>query len=557
MAKRKSALERYCTKVVDGKVTACDKVRRVSERILGDISKPYKQWHFDQAVAEKHVEFIERFCCIPSGQLGAPFILEDYEKAWVESIFGFVDDNGLRRFLEVLINVGRKNGKTSLGAAIELDMTIGDGEGSPQVYNVANSADQAALGFNAASKMIRLSPHLSKHFKKRTGEWYCQPNFGIVKPLASNTGTMDGLDVHFGLIDELHAMKDRDVYDLVKQGMASRKQPLLLCATTNGFVRGGVYDAQYQYGAGVLDGTVKDDRFLPWMYELDSRDEWDKEAMWYKANPGLGTVKSLAYMRNSFKKAKQDPSYKPTFMTKDLNLPENQSQAWLRFTDAVNEETFDVSGMGFKYCIIGFDASDTIDLTCAQAMMMRPDDDKIYELSMYWIPEDTIRADQDSGRRRERDDVPYQAWISRGLLRTVPGNKIDKRVLIEWIQELRDTYGIYTFAVGFDPWHMDDSTRRELEMMVGRCDVVRQGPQTLSNPMKQLKADYEANRIVDNHNPINEWCRMNVAVRSDVNDNIQPDKKGRNPKNRIDGFAAELDAYITLCNRYDDFISVC
>ena len=269
-------------------------------------------------------------------------------------------------------------------------------------------------------------------------------------------------------------------------------------------------------------------------------------------------MKKREFIEGCVSRAKNDPTFKPTVMTKDFNMPENSSVAWLDFDDAVNVLTFDFREMAFRYGICGFDASDTIDLTCAQMLMMRPGDDHIYEKSMYWIPEDVIRADEDSGRRTERDGVPYQAWIARGLMRTVPGNKIDKRVLIEWLTELKEDEDLWTYAIGVDPWHMDDSTMRDLESFVGSSRVfkIRQGAQTLSQPMKQIKADYAANRIIDNHNPINEWCRMNVMVRSDANSNIMPDKKGLNPKNRIDGFAAELDAYITLCNCMDDYKAV-
>lgn len=552
---KKSALYAYCVDILGGGVIACEKMKKLAEKMLTDLEKPHKQWHFDYAHAKKHVDFIEQFCKIPSGRLGAPFILEPMERAFVESIHGFVDDEGLRRYQEVFLCVARKNGKTSLGAALELDALFNDGEGSPQVYNVANSMEQATLGYNAVSKMIRLSKALSQHAEKRTTGWHCKRNFGTVKPLAANTATLDGLDVHFALIDELHAMRDRDVYDLVKQGMAARRQPILLCCTTNGFVRNGVFDAQYRYASGVLDGSIEDDRFLPWVYELDAREEWTDPKAWQKANPNLGTVKKIDYLENNVQKAKQDASFRATVLTKDFNLPENQSQAWLTFDEAVNTETFDLQDMGFKYCIIGFDASDTIDLTCAQAFMMRPDDEHIYEHSMYWIPEDALLEREDAGKRRERDDVPYRQWINRGFLRAVPGNKIDKKVLIEWIAELAQVYGIYTFAVGFDPWHMDDSTLRDLKAMVGndRVEPVRQGAITLSQPMKQLKSDYKQNRIIDNHNPVNEWCRMNVEVKTDTNGNIQPNKKNLNPKNRIDGFAAELDAYVTLLNRADDF----
>ena len=303
---------------------------------------------------------------------------------------------------------------------------------------------------------------------------------------------------------------------------------------------------------------MEDDRFLPFVYELDDRDEWVNESAWVKANPGLGTVKRLDHLRGHVNKALQDTSFRPTVLTKDFNMPENQASAWLSFEEAVNEETFDLASMGFRYGICGFDAADTIDLTCAQMLLMRPGDQRIYELSMYWMPEDAILGPSEAGDRDGRDKVPYELWISRGLLRTVPGNKVDKRVLIEWLQELKDEHDIYTYAVGFDPWHMDDATRRELEAFVGksRAVPVRQGAATLSQPMKQIRADYRANRIVDNHNPVNEWCRMNVTVKVDVNGNIQPVKKDLNPSNRIDGFAAEIDAYTTLCNLMEDYSQV-
>ena len=277
-----------------------------------------------------------------------------------------------------------------------------------------------------------------------------------------------------------------------------------------------------------------------------------------KPNPGLGTVKKREFLRNGVNKAKQDPTYLPTLLTKDFNVPENSAAAWLNFQEATNAETVDMKAMGFRYGIVGFDAADSIDLTSAQIMMMRPGDDHIYELSMHWIPEDVILKDMESGSRKERDGVPYQMWIKRGLMRTVPGNKVDKRCLTEWLEEVEREYGIYVYAIGYDPWHIDVPTKHEYELFVGkeRCVEVRQGPKTLSQPMKQLKVDYGTNRIIDNHNPVNEWARMNVAVRVDINDNIQPEKSKGDPRHRIDPFMAELDAYVTLYNFYDEYMQM-
>lgn len=556
--RRKSALERYCERVVSGKVTACRKVKKVCARLLGEIRDGYKKWHFDIDAAERPVEFVERFCRVPSGKLGAPLVLEEYEKAWIEAAFGFVDDDGNRRFQEVLVVVARKNGKSTLAAALELYMLTSDGEGSPQVYSAATSESQARLCFDAACKMRAMSPEIRKEVKKRRDDLYCDANFGYVKPLSGNSGTMDGLDVHFAVIDEIHAMKDREIYDLLKQGTGARDNPMLFTITTNGFVRNSIFDSQYEYAKGWLEGTVEDDRFIAWVYELDDKSEWEDESCWLKPNPGLGTVKTMDYMRQQVSKARQDAAYRATVMTKDFNMPENSAQAWLDFDEAVNPARVDVEKMGFRYGVVGFDASDTVDLTSAQMLMMRPGDDRIYEKSMYWIPEDAVLAMDEQGRR-ERDNAPYRQWIARGLMRTVPGNKIDKRVLLDWIMELRDEMGVCTYALGYDPWHMtEDRLMSDLESVVGASRVVpvRQGAKTLSAPMKQLRADYRANRIVDGHNPINEWCRMNVMVRSDVNGNIQPVKKGQDPRNRIDGFAAELDAYVVLNSVMDDYLAL-
>lgn len=552
-----SALERYCASVVEGHEVACVKVRKVCQRLLNDIANP-GEWRFDRKRADRAVEFVERFCKIPSGKIGQPFVLEPYEKAWTQALFGFVDGDGKRRFREAFIVVGRKNGKTSLVAAWELYVLIADGEFAPQICNVANSESQARLAYNAVLRMRNQSRDLQQVVRPRAGDLYCQANMGYIKPMASNPKALDGLDVHMGVLDEMGAMRDRDLYDLTKQAMAAREQPLLVAITTNGFVRNCIFDDQYAYAQKWLDGDVADDRFLAFVYELDDRGEWTDEKAWKKANPGLGTVKKLDTLRGYVRKAKADPSFRPTVMTKDFNMPENSSVAWLDFEEAVNEQTFYLSQMGFRYGVAGFDAADSIDLNCAHMLMMRPGDDRIYEKTMYWLPEDALKESVESGRRVERDGVPYQAWIARGLLRTVPGNKVDKRVFLEWLQEMRDEHDIYTYACGFDPWHMDDSTLRELEEFVGkeRAMKVRQGAQTLSDPMKQIKADYRANRIVDNHNPINEWCRMNVSVKADVNGNIQPDKKMNNPANRIDGFAAEIDAYIALNRVMDDYLNV-
>lgn len=555
--------ERYCKDVVEGRIVACEKIKKVCASLLPRYRSGYKCWRYDPERASRPVRFIEKFCCLPEGKPGTHFVMEPFQMFAIETVFGFVDDNNMRQFQELFWVLGRKNAKTTSMAGLNLYMLTKDGEMAPQCYSAATSKDQASLLYGSTLRMLAQSPQLSKRIRKGTvtsrsqDGIICDFNQGYFTPLSSQTRHLDGLNVHYAVVDEVAAITNRDIYDLLKQATPSRDQPLIVEISTNGFERDNFFDDQYDYASRILDGKAVDDTFLPIIYELDDRSEWTDESKWIKANPGLGTIKKVEALRGYVNKAKQDPSFLPTVLTKDFNLPENKASAWLRYEEAVNRETFDVRKMGFRYCIIGYDASDTIDLTAAQALMMRPGDDKIYELSMYWIPEAQLEKHRKSGLRRNRDNVPYDKWIDMGLLRTVPGNTIDHRVVFEWMQWLRDELDIYPWAMGYDPWHLqDDSWKDSARQFVGkkRCEEVRFGAQTLSIPMKQIRSDYEARRIIDNDNPVNQWCRMNVGIVTDTNDNIKP-VKANGSTGRIDGWAAEICAYVCLNRNLDDYIA--
>lgn len=557
------AIRAYFGGILDGTITSGRKMQQVSAKILRDMDNkdPRYPYHYREEYAQKHIGFIEKFCRLPSGKLGHPFALELFQRAILSVIFGFVDADGARQYREVLWIMGRKNGKTALASAIELDLLINDDEGAPEIYNVATARDQASKGFADAWRMTKTSPALAKHVRKRVADLYCDLNMGTIKALASNTNLLDGLDVSGAIIDELAAMRNRDLYDLTIQGTSARRQPLVLEITTNGFVRAGIFDAQYAYAAKWLDGQASGadaERFIAFIYELDEREEWQDESAWVKANPALGTIKSVQALRKNVSKAKNDPTFLPTLLVKDFNLIENQSQAWLSWDEIHNDATFDPAD-GFSYAVLGVDASDTTDLTAACLLMQRPHDPNIYALHMAWIPERSLEQAEREGRRGGRDGVPYDAWIANGNLRTCPTPIIDKRLVLEWVDEVRREYGIYAVACGYDPWHMRDVPTVEAYESYFGADYfsrVVQGAQTLSMPMKELRVLYRENRIVDNSNPIAEWCRSNVAVRSDANGNIAPDKKNQDPRNRIDAWAAECDAFVVLKDIADEYRSM-
>ena len=544
--------ETYFTAIYDGKIIACKKMIRQSENMLNALVQPTK-YHFDIDIANKHIGFIEKFCCYPTGEkMGKPFQMELFQKARLQALFGFVDDNNKRQYNECLIIEGRKNGKTSETGAVELDMLCNDGEGSPQIYNLATQREQATLGFNACYKMVQKSPFLRKHIRKRASDLYFAYNFGFIKALASETGNLDGLDVHCGVIDELAAIKNRDLYDLIKQAMGSRSQPVLFTITTNGFVRNGIFDAQYEYAAKVINGDVKDEHYLPFIYELDSPDEWSKEECWIKANPGLGTIKSYDYLRQMVNKAKHDPTFKPTVLVKDFNLKQNPVNRWLTYEEAYNPEK--IPQYRYRYFIGGMDAADSVDLNAAKAIFQKPDDDRIYVKSMYWIPQSVIDEQDEKGSRDGRDHVPYKLWIEQGLMRAYQGKKVDKRVFLDWFCELRDNEDIYPMYIGYDPWHISDDLLRAFENEFGKTTMisVRQGVITLSGPMKDLKADLQDNKIVYDDNPIDLWCLLNTDVKTDTNGNIQPCKSDKRTQ-RIDGTAALLDAYVVWCDKKEQY----
>ena len=545
--------EEYFGKIVDGKIVACEKMKAIANILLEQYVNP-QEFHFDYDIAKRHTDFIEKFCKQPSGDIGQPLKLELFQKARMQALFGFVDDNNLRQFNECLIIEGRKNGKTTETASVEIDLLVNDKEGSPQIYNIATMLDQAKLGFNACHKMVQQSPELSKHIKKRASDLYFSHNFGYIKALASNSNSLDGLDVHCAVIDELSAIKNRDIYDLIKQAMGARRQPLLFCITTNGFVREGIFDAQYEYAKHILDGKAENKRFLPFIYELDNPKEWDDENCWIKANPGIDAIKSRQYLREMVQKAKDDPTFKPTVMVKDFNIPQTSASAWLRYEDLNNEESFDIK---FDYGIGGFDAADTTDLNSAKVICARPGDDNIYVRSMYWIPQSVIDEQNKTGNRKERDSVPYSLWIDQGYMRTCPGNKCDKRIFLEWFKEIRETEDLYITYIGYDPWHISDELLREFKAEFGENSMIpiRQGVITLSEPMKNLAADFKAHRIIYNNNPIDKWCFYNTEVRTDVNGNIQP-VKGLDSRKRIDGTVSLLCAYTVLRNNRDKYVNL-
>ena len=547
----------YYAQIKSKKVTVSKAIEKWYRYLVWHIQNP-DEYFYSPKRANHIIEFAENFCKFSKGATGGqPVRLELWEKAHLAAVFGFVDINGNRQCRESLFIVGKKNGKSLLASIVGLYMQIGDGEPGPEVYAVATKRDQASIIWKESKRMVNKSPQLRKRIKPLVGELSSeQYNDGSFKPLASDKDTLDGLNVHCVLMDEIHQWKNgKALYDIMADGTTARQQPLVYITSTAGTVREDIYDLKYEEAKRVINGLFdkngyKDKHFFPFLYELDNRKEWTQEENWYKANPGLGTIKNLDTLRAKVKKALNNPMLVKNLVCKEFNIRETSSESWMTFEDLDNTATFDIKKLCPKYGIGGNDLSSTTDLTNATLLFMVPADKHIYVEQMYWLPEDLLE------QRVREDKIPYDLWLEQGWLRTCPGNKVHYKHVVEWYQEMQEKYDIYLFKDGYDSWSATYFVE-DMKNTFGAdtMEAVIQGKKTLSSPMKSLGADLAAKRIVYQNNPILKWCLANTAVDIDKNNNIQP-CKGNSPTRRIDGLAGLLDAYVVLENHLEEYQSL-
>lgn len=541
----------YWKEIESEKCVVSRRVRKVYEQLARRIEQPEEgaRYIFDEKKALRPIEFIERFCKHSKGEwAGKPVTLELFQKAFISALFGFVDkETGLRQYREAMFYVARKNGKSTMLAGIALYMLVADLEAGAEIYSAATKRDQARLIFEEAYNMVKQSPQLRELLKKRKGDLYFANTFSRFEALSKDSGSMDGLNAHCVIIDELHGVKDRNLYEVLKQSQSARRQPLLIMITTAGTVRECIFDEMYATACNIVDGVFKDDTFLPILYELDRREEWTQPEAWQKANPALGTIKKIDDLKTKIARAQNNPSELRGLLVKDFNVKDTLSTAWLNLEDIENPAKFDIARFENKFAIGGADLSKTLDLTCATLLMVDKETELRYITQMYWIPEETLE------KRVLEEKIPYDKWRDRGLLRTCAGNTIDYKDVTAWFIEMTQEYKIIPAWVYYDSW----SARYWVEeMKANGFQMISciQGAKTLSLPMQQLGADLQAKRIIYNDNPILKWCLTNTGVQTDRNGNIVP-VKNQAAKQRIDGMASLLDAYVGLTEKYNEFIS--
>lgn len=541
----------YWRKIESGEIVTSRRVKAVYGRLMAEMDSPAADspYYFDEETGERPIIFIERFCKQSQGTLGAPLRLELFQKAFIQTLFGWLlKETGYRRFRETLFLVGRKNGKSTLLAALALYMLVADYEGAAEIYSVATKKDQARKTLTEAVNMVKQSPELRAIIKKRRNDIYFPATASTFEALASDSNTLDGLNSHAVIIDELHAIRDRNLYEVMKQSTSSRRQPLVIMITTSGTVRESVFDNLYGLACDIADGKVTEDTFLPVLYELDARAEWTDPQAWIKANPGLGTIKQYATLAAFVERAKKNPEDLPGVLCKDFNVPETSASVWLSFEDIKNDATFTMQDVYNTYAIGGCDLSATTDLTCATLLIRRSrEDDTVYVLQHYFIPQKRI----DQLDEHNSQEAPYKIWAERELLTICDGARVDYSEVTAWFCQMRDEFKIDAFAVGYDRalagYWVNEMKANGFDMR-----AVAQGPYTWSQPMREMGAAFADKKVNYNRNPVLVWCLSNTAVKKSGVNNIQPVKVS--DRRRIDGAVSLLNAWVIYVRDNEDYM---
>ena len=549
-------IEEYYKWICDKPDKVCQKIKKQYEKLIDNLKKEQKVTFVNKGIEETHtyifdekkslrcIHFIEKYCKQSKGRwAGKPLKLELFQKAMLQALFGFVDkDTGLRKYKKTIFFVARKNGKSVLDSAIATYMLTKDNEGGAEIYSVATKREQSKIVWEESKRMIKKSPILAKRIRCLIGGIYYDANDSYFRALASDSNSLDGLNAHLVIADEVHAWKDKNLLDVMYDSMSARTQPILLETSTMGTIRQNVFDIEYDYASQVIDGTIQDETLLPIIYELDEEKEWTNEECWYKANPALGNIKSLKDLREKVERAKANPIELVNLLCKDFNIRQNTINAWLTFDDLNNEKIY--NDWKDTYCIAGVDLSSTTDLTAATLLGVKNGEIRVKQ--MYWIPTNSLE------KKVKDDRIPYDKWLKAGWLRLSGDSKIDYHDVTKWfLEEVREN-DLRPLYVGYDSWNAE-YWKIEMQGLGFNMVEVRQGAKTMSTPMKNMKADLIDKKINYNNNPILKWCLSNTTIKMDSNENIQPDKE--KSRQRIDGAVSLIDAYCIFVDKQQEYLN--
>lgn len=523
-------LDLYETEILENNIVVCKKIKKAIKRIryLAD------KYNFKQEFADYPIDFIEKYCKhYKSSFAGSQFKLNLWQKVIIEATYGIVDDEDNRVIEELFIIVARKNGKSTFASGLSLEMLVAENEAGAEIYSVANKKEQAQIIYKACYEMVSQSVYLRRIIHKKRAQ--LEYGSSVLKALASDSNSLDGLLPFLAIYDESHATKTLDLYGVIKSAYGSAKNALLANITTAGYVREGLFDYLYKYSEDILNEVTDDDTFMPFIFELDKEDDYHDEALWVKANPNLGVSVSIDAIRTDLKRADNDPKAKNELLTKRFNLPQSTSKAYYELEDIRNDTKFDEEEIRGRYCLIGLDLSKTNDLTSISFYFPfgKGNKTKIYLKQMYMLPDMNIL------QKQKQDKKPYLTWVEEGYMKLTKGYMIDPNFIVNYIINEIERLDLHVYAICVDAWNID---RVETSFVNAgfQIEKVIQGYKTLSPAVQNADAQLQEKRVIHNNNPLLVWNFLNVGMDSDVNGNQRP-IKGNGNANKIDGYMSYLD----------------
>ena len=525
--------EQYAEDVRNGKVIACHWVKQAVERYYNDLDQAIdKGWVFSRQHAERAINFIEHLRHVKGKWAGEYLKLEPWQCFIVWNIFGWLmAGSKSRRFTEAYVELARKNGKSTLAAGIALYLEFADKEMGAEVYSVATTRDQARICFKYAQDMVRFSD-LKKYALVTRDAIVYEPLGCSYKPLSSDARNLDGCHSHGVIVDEYHAHRTDEVYDVMQTSMGARQQPLMLIITTAGLNTSVPCYAYRKTMTKVLDGSLDADRNFAIIYTLDDPEEVDDPAMWVKANPCYGISLSEEWLGDQYDKMKREPSKIANIMTKSFNVWMDAPTVWI--PDAMwseMESVVPIDDLDGKECTGALDLGAVNDY-CSVVLKFNVNGRHQF-LWRFYIPEDKYRQRY----AMQRENANIEEWVRKGHLIVTPGNVTDYDYIVADIAELGKKYKISTIA--YDPWNSSSIVPKLVDIGAQMNPFT----QTIGNyamPTKEFERLVGLGVIDHYDNPIARWMLSNVVIREDVNGNKRPDKAKSSEK--IDGIVAAIMA---------------
>lgn len=528
--------ERYVDDVLAGRQVAGHWVQLACARHRRDLETGAERGlYFDEQAAKIAIAFSRLLKHSKGEWAETPLILEPWQQFVFWNIFGWKRKDGTRRFRTAILEIARKNGKTTMAAALGLFLLVADGEPGAEIYSAATKRDQARISHSEATRMAKSSPQVRREVTIFRDSIHIADTASKFEPLGADANTLDGLNVHGVIVDEIHAHKSRDLWDILETATGARRQPLMFGISTAGFDRQSLFFSQHQYTQKILEQIIEDDTWFGMIYAIDEDDDWQDESVWVKANPNLGVSKKLDDLQRKAARAAEMPSALNAFSRLELDIWTQSETKWIDLPHWRGcGRAVDPMGLLGRMCYGGLDLSSTTDIS-ALVLVFPPqaEEDDYQILCRFWIPDEAMR------KRTRRDRVPYEVWVRQGFITATPGNVIDYDFILAQVDEDMQRYDLA--EVAFDRW---GATRIQTQLMdLGGDDFMvqfGQGFRSMSPPMKELETLILSEKLAHGNNPVLSWMADNLVARIDSAENIKPDKE--RSREKVDGMVALIMA---------------